>query len=158
MLSVMGDAAELAQAVSAARERLIEFVGRCPQERWTSSPLADDDPRSVAVIVDHVADAYEYLGSFVERLARGEPVEVSSEIVDELNARHSSAVVAPTRDTVVDHLRRSGDRFVALIEPMTEEQLSAGEGRVTITRFAEIAALHTDAHRVELEAALGVPT
>lgn len=154
----MSDAAELAQAVSAARGRLIEFVGRCPEERWTSSPLADDDPRSIAVIVDHVADAYEYLGSFVAKLAQGEPVEVSPEIVDELNARHSRTVVPPTRDAVVDHLRHSGDRFVALIEPMTADQLSAGEGRVTITRFAEIAALHADDHRVELEAALELST
>ncbi len=154
----MSEAVELARAVSASRGRLIEFVGRCPEERWTSSPLGDDDPRSVAVIVDHVADAYEYLSSFVATLARGEPVEVSPEIVDELNARHSRAVVAPTRDVVVDHLRRSGDRFVALIEPMTADQLSAGEGRVTITRFGEIAALHADGHRVELEAALELST
>jgi hypothetical protein len=154
----MSEAAELARAVAAARGRLIEFVGRCPEERWTSSPLADDDPRSVAVIVDHVADAYEYLGSFVATLARGEPVEVSPEIVDELNAAHSRAAVAPTRDAVIDHLRRSGDRFVGLIEPMTADQLSAGEGRGTISRFAEIAALHAEGHRVELEAALGLPT
>jgi hypothetical protein len=154
----MSDAAELARAVSDARGRLLEFVGRCPEERWASSPLGDDDPRSVAVIVDHVADAYEYLGSFVATLARHEPVEVSPEIVDELNARHSGAVLTPARDAVVAHLRRSGDRFVALIEPMTAEQLSAGEGPVTITRFAEIAARHTDTHRLELEAALGLST
>jgi hypothetical protein len=154
----VSDATELAQAVLAARERLIEFVRRCPEERWTSAPLADDDPRSVAVIVDHVADAYEYLGSFVAKLARGEPVEVSPEIVDELNARHSKAVLTPARDAVLDHLRRSGDRFVAIIEPITADQLGAGEGRVTITRFAEIAALHTDGHRVELEAALELST
>jgi hypothetical protein len=154
----MSDAAELAHTVAAARGRLIEFVRRCPAEAWTSSPLADDDPRSVAVIVDHVADAYEYLGSFVAKLARGEPVEVSPQIVDELNARHSATVMAPTRDAVVDHLRRSGDRFVALIEPMTADQLAGGEGRVTVTRFAEIAALHADSHRVELEAALELST
>ena len=47
---------------------------------------------------------------------------------------------------------------MALIEPMTAAQLSAGEGHVTITRFAEIAALHTDSHRVDLEAALGPST
>ena len=90
-VALVTDAAGLTEAVSAAdrRERLVEFVGRCPEEQWSSSPFADDDPRSVAVIVDHVADAYEYLGSFVATLARGEPVEVSPEIVDELNARHT---------------------------------------------------------------------
>ena len=59
------EAIELAREVAAARQRLIEFVGRCPDAQWTARPLADDDPRTVGVIVDHVADAYEYLGSFV---------------------------------------------------------------------------------------------
>jgi hypothetical protein len=63
-------ASELAREVVAARARLVEFVGRCTDDQWTTRPLADD-PRAVAVIVDHVADAYEYLGSFVGKLSRG---------------------------------------------------------------------------------------
>jgi hypothetical protein len=149
------DATELALEVSAARARLVEFVRRCTDDQWAAQPLADD-PRAVAVIVDHVADAYEYLGSFVVRLSRGEPVEVSGAIVDELNARHASAVHAPTREAVIDHLASSGDNFVACIEPMDAQQLAAGDGRVTIARFAQIAALHADDHRVALEEALGL--
>ena len=117
----------------AARQRLIAFVGRCADEQWTSSPLGYDDPRSVGVIVDHVADAYEYLGSLVTKLVRGEPVEVSPEIVDELNALHSAALT-PTREAAIEHLVRSGDAFVALIEPLGPEQLSAAEGRVSGSR------------------------
>jgi hypothetical protein len=45
---------------------------------------------------------------------------------------------------------------VALIEPLRAPQLSSGDGRVTVTRFAEIAALHADNHRVDLETALGL--
>ena len=145
--------ANLAREVSAARDRLIAFARRCPPDQWASSPLADD-PRSVAVIVDHVADAYEYLGSWVGALARGERAEVTPATVDELNARHAAAVTAPTRDAAVEHLMRSGDDFVALIESLGAEQLAAGEGR--ITRFAEIAARHADDHRAELEAGLGL--
>ena len=51
-----------------------------------------------------------------------------------------------------------GDAFVALIEPLSPHQLSSGDGRVTVTRFAEIAALHADDHRVELETVLGLAT
>jgi hypothetical protein len=149
------DASQLAHEVLAARARLIEFVGRCTDDQWTARPLTED-PRAVAVIVDHVADAYEYLGSFVGELSRGEPVEVSGAIVDELNARHASAVRAPTREAVIDHLARSGDDFVACIEPMDAHQLAGEGGRVTIARFAQIAALHADDHRVALEEALGL--
>jgi hypothetical protein len=146
------EAQDLAREVAAARRRLIEFVDRCADDRWMSCPLADADPRPVAVIVDHVADAYEYLGSFVTKLIQGAPVEVSPGVVDELNARHVAAVSAPTKQAVVEHLRRSGDDFLALIEPLGPEHLAGGEAR--ITRFAQIAARHADGHRTELEAAL----
>jgi hypothetical protein len=151
------EATELARAVVAARARLIDFIGRCSEEQWVSCPLGADDPRPVGVIIDHVADAYEYLGSFVTQITRGEAVEVSSDIVDELNARHAVAS-APTRESALAHLERSGDAFVARIEPLGAPQLSSGAGRVTITRFAEIAALHADTHRIELETALGLAT
>jgi len=150
------DGLDLATEVSAARRRLVEFVGRCSAEHWTTSPLADGDPRTVGVIVDHVADAYEYLGSWVGQLARDEPVEVSPAVVDELNARHALAVTAPTPQEAIEHLRRSGDDLVALLESLRPEQVSGGDGR--IARFAEIAALHADGHRSELEDALGLPT
>jgi hypothetical protein len=143
--------AELAGEVSAARARLIEFVRRCPAEQWESSPVPGD-PRTVAVIVDHVADAYEYLGSWVRGLARGEPAEVTPDVVDELNARHAGAAGAPTQEAAIEHLQRSGDAFVELIESLGIVQLSTGEGR--IARFAEIAARHADSHRVDLEAVL----
>ncbi len=152
----MSDATTLTSDVVAARQRLIEFVGRCPPGRWISSPLADGDPRPVAVIVDHVADAYEYLASFVSSLARGEAVEVSPAIVDHLNARHADSTPTPTPEQAVAHLMRSGDRFVALVEGLPPEQVEGTGGGVTIARFIEIAALHADSHRAELEAALGL--
>ena len=150
----MTDAVELAAEITAARARLIEFVTRCTPDTWASCPLAEDDPRTVGVIVDHVADAYEYLRSWVSDLAHGDTIEVSPEIVDELNSRHAGIVVAPAPDATVDHLVRSGDALVALIESMDAEQLLRGDGRVTVARLAEIAARHADSHRVELEAAL----
>jgi hypothetical protein len=103
-----------------------------------------------------VADAYQYLASFVSTLARGERVEVSPDIVDELNARHADSAHAPTPEEAVAHLVRSGDLFVALVESLPPEQVAGGGGGVTIARFAEIAALHADSHRAELETALGL--
>jgi hypothetical protein len=152
------DGVEQATEVVAARARLIGFVGRCRDEQWTARPLAVADPRAVGVIVDHVADADadEYLGSFVTKLARNEHVDVSPEIVDELNAHHASAMSSPSPEQVIAHLMRSGDAFVALVEPLDAHQLSKGDGGVTIARFAAIAARHADSHRTELEVALGL--
>jgi len=152
----VSEAVELAREVSAARDRLIEFVRRCPDDRWRSVPLGDDDPRTVGVIVDHVADAYEYIGAWVDELAQGAAVEVTPALVDELNARHAAQVAAPTRPSVVGHLLHSGDAIVALVGSLSPDQLSAGDGRVA--RLAQIAARHADGHRDELETALGLTT
>jgi hypothetical protein len=150
----VSEAGELASEVSAARDRLVDFVGRCPDDQWDARPLGDDDPRSVGVIVDHVADAYEYIGTWVGELARGQTVEVTPALVDELNARHAAGIEAATRDGVIEHLRRSGDAIVALVGSLDPDQLSGGDGRVA--RLAEIAARHADDHRQELEGALGL--
>ena len=152
----MSEAGELALEVAAARQRLIEFVTRCPAAHWETRPLGDDDPRTVGVIVDHVAHAYEYMGAWIGELARGGAVEVSPALVDELNAGHAAAVTAPTRDAVVEHLRHSGDAIVALVWSLGTEQLSGADSRVA--RLAHIAAVHADSHRHELEAALGLTT
>jgi hypothetical protein len=148
------DPAELAAAVVEARRRLVGFVEACSEGQWASAPLADADPRTVATIVDHVADAYDYLAAWIDRLRRGDPAEVNSTVVDELNARHAAAAPAPTRPDVVAHLGRSGDAIVALISSLSPQQL-AGED-APVVRLAHIAARHADSHRDELEAVLGL--
>ncbi len=120
------------------------------------APLAPGDPRTVAVIVDHVADAYEYIGAWLDRLARGETVEVTPAVVDELNARHAAAVGTPARDAVIEHLVHNGDTIVKLVGSLDQEQLAGDDGRVA--RLARIAALHAEGHREELENATGLGT
>jgi len=152
----VSEALDLANEVSAARERLIEFVDRCPEDQWQARPLAPGDPRTVAVIVDHVADAYEYIGAWLDQLARGETVEVTPAVVDELNARHAAGVGTPARDAVIEHLVHSGDAIVTLVASLGDDQLAGDDGRVA--RLARIAAVHAEGHRDELENALGLTT
>jgi hypothetical protein len=146
------DPAALARAIDDARRHLLHFVEHCSDEQWASCPLGEADPRSVAVIADHVADAYGYLGTWIEALARGENVTVDTTVVDDLNARHAASVDAPTRATVTDHLNEAGDRIMALVCGLRPEQLVLGGGRVA--RLAHIAALHAADHRAELADAL----
>jgi hypothetical protein len=150
----MSDPSEAAAAISAARDRLVAFVDRCPPERWSDAPLGDGDPRSVAVIVDHVADSYVYLGGWMRSLLDGKEIEVSGDIVDALNAEHAHTVAGIGRGLVREHLVAQGDEFVALVEGVDLHRWSAGDGAVS--RFAEIGARHADVHRAELEAALGM--
>ncbi len=143
--------AAYAADIDAARDRLIGFVTGCSDEDWRSAPV-DGDPRPVAVVVDHVAHAYEYLAGWIGQLVAGERAEVNSDLVDALNARHAREAAAVGKDEAAGHLRRSGEAISALVAGLGPADLAAGDGRVL--RLAQIAARHADDHRAEIEAAL----
>jgi hypothetical protein len=143
--------AELAADIDAARERLAGFVSSCTDADWRSAPL-DGDPRPVGVVVDHVADAYEYLAGWIRQLVAGQPVDVDNEVVDALNAEHARTAGSVTRAETAGHLRRSGADIAALVAGLSAADLAAGDGRVR--RFAQVAIRHADDHRSEIEAAL----
>lgn len=130
---------------------MIRFVQRCTDSDWRAAPV-DGDPRPVGVIADHVAHAYEYLAGWIADLAEGKPVEINSEIVDEMNAEHASDAATVTRVHVIGHLQSSGDALVSLVAGLEPDQLDLGDGRVR--RLAVIAARHADDHRTTLEQAL----
>jgi uncharacterized damage-inducible protein DinB len=144
--------AEHARSIDDARQRLISFVEQCPNAEWHSAPV-DGDPRAVGVIADHVAHAYEYLAGWISDIVAGEPVDVTAEIVDDLNARHAGDAGAMTPAEVALHLNESGDKLIQLISGLELAQLDLDGGRVR--RFAQIAARHADSHRTEIETALG---
>jgi len=148
------DPAACAAEIDAARDRLIGFVDSCTEEQWRTAPLTlDGDPRPVAVVVDHVADAYEYLAGWIRQIAAGEQIDVNGDVVDALNAEHTAAVGAVTRAAATEHLRRSGAVISDLVAGLSAADLAADDGRAG--RLAQIAARHADGHRADLEAALG---
>src|SRR5271166_6690246 len=88
--------AAYAADIDAARERMIAFVSGCGDEEWHAAPL-DGDPRPVAVVVDHVAHAYEYLAGWMRQIVAGQRVEVNSDAVDALNAQHALDAAAVSK-------------------------------------------------------------
>lgn len=145
--------ATYAQAIDDARQRFQRFVQGCTDSEWLESPVAGD-PRTVGVIADHVAHAYEYLAGWIADLAAGREVDVTAEIVDDLNAEHAADAAGVSAIHVAGHLRSAGDALVALVAGLRPDQLDVGDGRVC--RLAVIAARHPDSHRDEIEAALAV--
>lgn len=149
----MTDPHETARDIAEACARLLAFARGCSAEQWCSSPLGDADPRSVSVIVNHVADTYDYIAGWLRALVGGAALEVNSDMVDELNAKHASGAAVIDRDEVSAHLQTSGDALIGFIEELEPDDLVIENGRVQ--RLAEIAARHADGHRSELEAAFG---
>jgi hypothetical protein len=143
--------AAYAADIEAARDRLIAFALGCSEEDWRAAPL-DGDPRPVAVVVDHVADSYEYMAGWIRRLVAGEPVEVTGDMVDDLNAEHASGAAAMSQADVAEHLRRSGAAIIALIAGLSAAGLAAADGRIRL--FAQVAIRHADNHRTDIETAL----
>jgi hypothetical protein len=148
------EAADLAERILQERDKLADLAWACTDEQWESAPLGAEDPRRVLVIVDHVADSYEYLAGWVQDLLDGSNPEVNGELVDALNADHAARVEMLTRSDVTAHLVRSGDEMASLLRGLTDEQLALSDGRVA--RLAAIAARHADNHRREIAAALGI--
>ena len=145
------DPAAYAADIDAARDRLIAFANACSDEDWRAAPL-DGDPRPVAVVVDHVANSYEYMAGWIRRLLDGERVEVTADMVDDLNAEHASEAVTVSQADAAEHLRRSGATISALIAGLSAADLSLSDGRVRL--FAQVAIRHADNHRTDIEAAL----
>ncbi len=143
--------AAYAADIDAARERMIAFVSGCSDKEWRTAPL-DGDPRPVAVVVDHVAHAYEYLAGWMRQIVAGQRVEVNSDAVDALNARQARDAVAVSKAAADGHLRRSGVAISLLVAGLSAADLAAGDGRVR--RLAQIAARHADEHRADIETAL----
>jgi hypothetical protein len=143
--------AAYATDIDVARERMIAFVSGCSDKEWRTAPL-NGDPRPVAVVVDHVAHAYEYLAGWMRQIVAGQRVEVNSDVVDALNAQHARDAVAVSKAEAAEHLRCSGEAISGLVAGLSAADLAAGDGRVR--RLAQIAARHADDHRADIETAL----
>ena len=145
--------AEMARAITDARDRLVVFATQCPAEAWECAVLEGaGDPRPLGVVVDHVGHAYEYLARFIGAIVAGETPAIDGGVIDAINAEHAAVSVAITREAAVERLTRSGDALAALVGGLSEEQLDLMDGRVR--RLAAIGARHADNHRAELDDAL----
>jgi len=133
------------------RTRIISLVDGCTDEEWHAAPL-DADPRPVAVVVDHVAHAYEYLAGWIRQIVVGQQVEINGDVVDALNAQHAREAVAVSKAEAAGHLRRSGAAISRLVADLSTADLDAGDGRVR--HLAQIAITHADGHRADIETAL----
>jgi len=146
--------AELGEAIAAARDRLLAFASACTDDRWHAQPLAGQgDPRPVGVIVDHVADAYDYIGAFLREILAGQDPQVDPALIDQLNAEHAAGAGHLTQAGAMEHLTRSGDELIALVTTMSPADLDRAGGRVRL--LAEICVRHADNHRGDMSAALG---
>ena len=82
------------------------------------------DGRTIGVIVHHVATMYPLEIQLAQALAAGNPItNVTSEVVNQLNAKHARENNVVTKEEAIDLLRRNSVAAASAIRALSDEEL-----------------------------------
>jgi hypothetical protein len=116
-------AESLAKRIEQGAANLAAFVEGLSEPEW-QTPVSRSDPRSIGVIVHHVAAAYPIEIQLARLVASGEPVlDVTWEAVAAMNAKHSQEHDGVTKATAVELLRQNSREAANAVRGLTDEQL-----------------------------------
>jgi len=83
------------------------------------------DGRTIGVVVHHVASMYPLEMQLAQVLADGKPIEgVTTDVVDDINAKHAKEFEGVTKEAAIDLLRRNSAAAAAAIGALSDDQLS----------------------------------
>ena len=82
------------------------------------------DGRTIGVVIHHVAAMYPIEIQLAQVLAGGKPiVDVTWDVVNDLNAKHAHENIAVTKKEAIDLLRRNSTAAAAAIRELGDEEL-----------------------------------
>jgi hypothetical protein len=115
----------LAARIEAGARGLAALVEELSEQEW-GTPVSATDRRSVGVIVHHVASVYPIEIQLAKAIASGKPVlDVTWEVVAQLNAQHAREHVGVTKAAALELLRRNSREAAALVRAFTDEELDS---------------------------------
>lgn len=113
----------LAERLERGANELMAFVEGCSLAEW-QTPVPGDG-RTVGVLAHHVASAYPVEMDLIAVLASGEAIiDVTMEMVDQMNAEHAQTHANCTREETLALLRGNSASAAAAIRQLSDEQLS----------------------------------
>lgn len=116
-------AESLAARIEEGAANLAAFVEGLSETEWRT-PLSPKDGRSTGVIVHHVATVYPIEIQLARAIASGNPVlDVTWELVEELNARHSQEYCGIDKSVALELLRQNSRDAAAAVRGFTDHQL-----------------------------------
>jgi DinB superfamily len=121
----MSRAESLAKRIEEGAAQLAAFAEGLSEAEWRApgSP-SSSDLRSVGVIVHHVASVYPIEVDLAKTIGSGKPVlEVTWEVVADLNAKHSGDNSAITKAAALELLRKNSREAAAAVRGFTDAQL-----------------------------------
>jgi hypothetical protein len=87
-------------------------------------PMSATDRRTVGVIVHHVASMYPIEVGLAQTVAGGKAaMEVTWELVADINAKHAQEQVGVTKPAALELLRRNSREAAAAVRAFTDEEL-----------------------------------
>jgi hypothetical protein len=112
----------LAERLEQGAQALASFAEGLTEAEWqTRIPR---DGRKIGVVVHHVASMYPLEIEASLTLAAGKPVTgMTSDVINEINARHAGENDAVTKQGALELLRRNSTAAAAAIRALSDEQL-----------------------------------
>lgn len=113
----------LASQFDTANKEMIATIEGLSEEQWRTRMA--DEGRPVAVVAHHVAGALRAVAGWVRTVASGQPLppELTHEFIDQTNAVHAQKHAEPSKDEVLDLLRRNGQATETMIRGLSDEEL-----------------------------------
>ena len=103
--------------------RALEAAASTLTERQWHTRIPGDG-RTIGVVVHHVATMYPLEIQLAQALAAGQPiVDVTWEVVNELNANHARENSTVTKKQTIELLRRNSAAAAAAIRMLSDEEL-----------------------------------
>jgi hypothetical protein len=151
----------LAERLEQGALELANFAKTLAEAEWQSR--LPKDGRTLGVIVHHVASVYPVEIHLAQTIASGRPiVDVTSAVIDRMNAEHAKTFANVTRAETLELLARNSAAAAAAIRALSDEDLDrAGpisfyEGAPLTTQFMleDHAVRHSYHHLALLRAGL----
>jgi uncharacterized damage-inducible protein DinB len=112
----------LADRLERGSRALADFASSLTDEEWRTR--IPHDGRTVGIVVHHVASVYPIEIGLAQTIAEGKPVAgVTSEVIDQMNARHAEQNRDVTKEEALALLRRNSSAAAEAIRNLTEDDL-----------------------------------
>ena len=123
----------LANRLEQGSRALASFAESLTDDEWQIQ--VPHDGRKIGVTVHHVATMYPLEIDLSQKIGRGEPiVGVTSDIIDDINARHAREYSSVTKREALELLQRNSTAAAAAIRALSDEDLDRA---VTVSLYAD---------------------
>lgn len=103
---------------------LADFAARLTEAEWQTR--VPHDGRKIGVTVHHVGNMYPLEIQLAQKVAAGEAITgVTSQVVDDINAKHAEENECVSKSAALDFLRKNSTAAAAAIRAFSDDELDA---------------------------------